>query len=41
MGAVHDVYEHVGVAHLFQRRAERLDELVRQVRTKPTVSVRV
>ncbi len=31
MGPVHDVQDDVGVADLLERRAERLDELVRQV----------
>ena len=34
-GRVDDVHEHVGEAHRVERRAERLDELVRQVAHEP------
>ena len=35
VGAVDDVHQQVGVDHLFQRRAERLDQLGRQVPHEP------
>jgi len=34
------VHEQIGVDHLLERRTERLDELMRRRRTKPTVSER-